>query len=149
MQACTLHSYRPTRVLTEKHTPTSMDFSLALPYLRKGRRTAGDLAMCSSRRVPSFRLRSFHWFYLTQVNLPTNYDVAGLSLGDFKQAMTNLMDEALEAVSNALSAAIYVEVVPALSRASRPVLLGRLAWKSRTCRTVSPASACSVPIDIH
>lgn len=48
------------------------------------------------------------WLHLRQLNVPTNYDLAGLSPGDFKQAMTNSADEASGAVSNALSAASLV-----------------------------------------
>ena len=48
------------------------------------------------------------WLHLTQLNVPTNYDLAGLSLSGFKQA-TTISDKAPEAVSNALSAASLVE----------------------------------------
>jgi hypothetical protein len=50
------------------------------------------------------------WLHLTQFNVPTNYDLAGLSLGNFKQAManTNSTDKVTGPVSSALSAASHV-----------------------------------------
>lgn len=50
------------------------------------------------------------WLHLTQLNVPTDYDLAGLSLGDFKQTMTNSADETPGVVSNVLSAASHVHV---------------------------------------
>jgi len=50
------------------------------------------------------------WLHLTQLNVPTKYDLAGLSLDDFKQAManTNSTDKATGPVSGALSAVSHV-----------------------------------------
>jgi len=50
------------------------------------------------------------WFHLTQLNVPTKYDLAGISPGDVKQAMsnTNLADKATGPVNNALSDASSV-----------------------------------------
>jgi hypothetical protein len=45
------------------------------------------------------------WLHLTQLNVPTNYDIAGLSLGDVKQTMSNSTDKATSPVNNTLSAA--------------------------------------------
>jgi len=50
------------------------------------------------------------WLHLTQRDVPTKYDLAGLSLGDFKQAMLNInsTDKAPGAVNDALSAVSHV-----------------------------------------
>jgi hypothetical protein len=45
------------------------------------------------------------WLYLIQLNIPTKYDLSGISVGDIKQAMSNLADKATVFINNALSAA--------------------------------------------
>jgi hypothetical protein len=43
--------------------------------------------------------------HLKQFDVPTKYDLAGISLGDVKQAMSNSADKATGPVNGALSAA--------------------------------------------
>jgi hypothetical protein len=41
------------------------------------------------------------WLHLTQLNVPTKYDLAGLSLGDFHQALNEPTVDGSSTVSNA------------------------------------------------